>query len=68
MDFKEKVDKEFEGKTAAEILTAPISALQGVSENDARKMKESFGIDNVKEMADLKYYKIALAIKKEAGK
>ena len=41
------------------LLKAPISALQGISESDKDKMKEAFGIDNIKEMAQLKYYQRA---------
>ena len=41
------------------MLKAPISALQGISESDKDKMKEAFGIDNIKEMAQLKYYQRA---------
>ena len=50
------VIKAFEGKPAAELAKAPIYALQGVSEGDAAKMKEAFGIDTIAEMAALKYY------------
>lgn len=66
MDIKNIVDKAYEEKSLQEIAKAPIDALQGVSQNDAIKMKEAFGIDNVKEMANLKYYKWALEIKKRA--
>ena len=64
---KEMVIKKFENKTASELVKEPIFALQGVSEDDAKKMKNAFGIDNIQEMAELKYYKRALALKKEAG-
>lgn len=65
---KEMVVKKFENKSASELVGEAISALQGVSEEDAKKMKNAFGIDNIQEMAELKYYKRALALKKEAGK
>ena len=55
----DKVIKAFEGKSAAELANAPIFALQGVSEGDAEKMKEAFGIDTIREMANLKYYRRA---------
>ena len=54
-----KLIKAFEGKPAAELADAPIYALQGVSEGDAAKMKEAFGIDTIREMAALKYYRRA---------
>lgn len=61
-----KLCKAYEGKPAAELVKAPISALQGVSEGDAEKMKEAFGIDNIKEMAALKYYQRAKVLYAEA--
>ena len=53
---KDKLIKAFEGSSAAELAEAPIYALQGVSEGDALKMKEAFGIDTIREMAALTYY------------
>lgn len=61
-----KLIKAFEGKPAAELVNAPIYALQGVSEGDAAKMKEAFGIDNIKELAALKYYQRAKTLYAEA--
>ena len=43
---KDKLIKAFEGSSAAELAEAPIYALQGVSEGDALKMNEAFGIDS----------------------
>ena len=57
-----KLIKAFEGKPAAELADAPIYALQGVSEGDARKMKEAFGIDTIREMAELTYYRRACVL------
>lgn len=68
MISKDKLIKAYENKSADELIKAPISALQGVSEADAKKMKEAFGIDNIKEMANLKFYQRAKVIKEEAGK
>lgn len=56
---KEWLDKEYENVEIKKLLKAPISALQGISESDKDKMKEAFGIDNIKEMAQLKYYQRA---------
>ncbi|MBR2789562.1 MAG: hypothetical protein IKD70_02940 [Eggerthellaceae bacterium] len=57
-----KLIKAFEGKSAKELAGAPIYALQGVSEGDAAKMKEAFGIDTIREMAALKYYRRACVL------
>lgn len=62
----DKLIKSYEGKPASELVKAPIFALQGVSEGDAVKMKEAFGIDNIREMAALKYYQRAKAIARMA--
>ncbi|HPX32260.1 MAG TPA: hypothetical protein PLT36_02010 [Erysipelotrichaceae bacterium] len=62
---KNWLDKEYENKSAKQLLKAPIDALQGVSEKDKEKMKEAFGIDNIKEMANLKYFKRAKILYEE---
>lgn len=58
----EKVVKEFEGKTAKELIDAPVTALQGVSENDAEVLAR-LGIKTIKDMANFEWYRKALAIK-----
>ncbi len=68
MISKDKLDKAYEGKPARELVKAPIHALQGVSDGDTARMKEAFGIDNIREMAALRFYQRAKAIKAEADK
>ena len=67
MISKDKVVKKYEESSAKELLKAPIWALQGVSEADAELMKEAFGIDNIKEMANLNFYRRAKEIAKMAS-
>jgi len=62
MDISKAVDKAFEKKTFKEIADSPVSALQGVSEGDAQKLKEAFNVKTVKDLAKLKYVKWAQAI------
>ena len=62
MDIKNILDKEYEKKTLKEIVAAPVSALQGVSEGDAQKLKEAFHVKTVKDLAKLKYVRWAQAI------
>lgn len=62
MNIDKIVDKSYEGKSFQEIANAPVSALQGVSEGDAQKLKEAFGIDTVKELAENKFFQAAHAI------
>lgn len=61
-----KVDKAFEGKPVEEIAAAPVSALQGVSESDAVKLQEAFGIKTVKDLGTNKFFLWAQAIAKLA--
>lgn len=58
-DFHDKLIKKYEKKTATQVLKAPISALRGVSENDAELIKQAFNVKTVKAFANLKYIKWA---------
>ena len=57
----EILDKSFESKEYADLATNPVSAISGVSEDDAVLLKKAFGIDNVQELAENKYVAIAQA-------
>jgi hypothetical protein len=54
---------------AADILKAPVSALQGVSEGDADLLKQAFNIKTVGDLGKNKYFRAAqlLAQLSEAG-
>ncbi len=45
-----------------ELADCPVAALQGLSENAAQALKEAFGIDTVRELADNKFVRLAQAI------
>jgi hypothetical protein len=45
------VVKAYAGKTLSEIAEAPVAALKGVSETDAKKLEEAFGILTIRDMA-----------------
>ncbi len=62
MNIDNAVMKEHESKPLREIVKLPVNAIQGVSEGDAQKLKEAFGVDSIKELAELKYVKIAQAL------
>jgi len=62
MNINKCVDKAYEKKTLKEIANAPVDALQGVSENDAKLLKEAFKVKTVSDLAKLKYVKWAQAI------
>lgn len=52
----------FEGKSFEEMAKAPTHALQWVSENDAKHLKEAFNIKTISDMAHNKFFKWARAI------
>ncbi len=62
MNINKAVDKAYESKSLMEILSSPVSALQGVSDGDAKLLEEAFNVKTVKDLAELKYVKWARAI------
>jgi hypothetical protein len=56
------LDKAYENSSLAELLGAPVSALAGVSDGDAIKLKEAFGIDTVGELGRNRYIRAAVAL------
>ena len=62
MNINKAVDKAYEGKSLKELADAPVSALQGLSEGDAKLLAEAFNVKTVKDLANLKYVKWAQAI------
>jgi hypothetical protein len=63
------LDKEWENKSLAELLKAPVSALQGVSEGDADLLKQAFNVKTVGDLGKNKYFRAALLLTQlsEAG-
>lgn len=62
MNINKALDKAYEGKKLAELIDAPVDALQGVSENDAKLLAEVFNVKTIGDLANLKYVKWAQAI------
>jgi hypothetical protein len=56
------LDKAYEDASLAELLKAPASALSGVSDGDATKLKEAFGIDTIEELGRHKAIRLAVTI------
>ncbi|MCM3849220.1 hypothetical protein ND486_23760 [Pseudonocardia sp. DR1-2] len=65
-DIAGKVDKAYEDKSVAELADAPVDALQGVSEGDAKLLKEAFNITTVRDLGTNKFFLWAQAISKLA--
>jgi hypothetical protein len=57
-----KLDKDYEEKPIADLADAPVSALQGVSDEDAKHLKEAFNITTVRDLGTNKYFLWAQAI------
>lgn len=62
MNINKAVDKAYETKSLKEIAGSPVSALQGVSEGDAKLLADAFNVKTVRDFAELKYVKWAQAI------
>ncbi|MCL2214702.1 MAG: hypothetical protein FWC06_05765 [Treponema sp.] len=62
MNINKFVDKKFESMTLKQLVSAPVDALQGVSEGDAKLLKEAFNVKTISDLAKLKYVKWAKAI------
>jgi len=61
--LKEKyLDKEYETMSWIEVSNAPISAISGISKEDAVDLKQAFGIVTIKDLALNKYVVLAHGI------
>lgn len=62
------VDKEYQDKSLAELVDAPVAALAGVSERAATHLKEALGIKTIGELGRSQYFRAAMAITELAGR
>jgi hypothetical protein len=62
VNINNALDKAWEEKSFKEILDAPVSALSGVSDGDAEKLREAFHIKTVRDLATNKHFLRARAI------
>jgi len=62
MNINKFLDKKYEKMTLKELTAAPVDAIAGISEGDAKLLKEAFNVKTVKDLAKLKYVKWAQAI------
>ena len=61
-DLSKYLDKAYEDKTLQEVLSAPVSALAGVSDADAEHLKAAFNIKTVGDLGKNKYFVAAQAM------
>lgn len=58
--------KDYAYQPYVDILDAPVTAFKGVSDKMAKDLKDAFGIDTVRELAESKYFKWAKEIVEDA--
>jgi hypothetical protein len=56
------VEPAFHGKSFHELLAAPVSALYGIGEQQAKALREAFGVETIGQLAKLNFVKRAFAI------
>lgn len=61
-DLTKLVDKAYQDKALTEIVDAPVSALAGVSDGDAKLLKDAFGIITVGDLGRNPYFRTASAL------
>jgi hypothetical protein len=61
-DLAKVLDKAYEDKTLAELVDAPVSALAGVSDGDAKLLAEAFNIKTIGDLGRNKYFRAAEAL------
>ncbi len=61
-DLSQYLDSAYESSTLEEILAAPVSALAGVTDDDADALRRAFRIRNVGDLGKNKYFAIAQAL------
>jgi threonine aldolase len=61
-DLSKYLDKAYESSSLAEILAAPVSALAGVTEDDAENLRKAFRIKTVGDLGKNKYFLAAQAM------
>lgn len=67
MNIDTIVNEQFHGKTFGELVNAPISALRGIGEQQARSLADTLGVNTIGELAGLQVVNYAIAIKALAG-
>ena len=56
------LDKAYEGKNLTELVDAPVAALAGVSESDAKLLADAFNVKTIGDLGRNKYFRAAAAL------
>jgi hypothetical protein len=67
VDLAKLLDKAYEEKTLAELVNAPVSALAGVTEGDAKLLAEALNIKTIGDLGRNKFFRAAAAMVDLAG-
>lgn len=59
---RDRLDKAYENVDFSELVNAPVDALQGVTQRDARYLLKAFNVKTIGELAELKYARWAREI------
>lgn len=62
MNLDKGLDKAYESKSFADLLQAPVDALQGISQEKAEKVWKPLGVQTVQDLANCKYFQWAEAM------
>jgi hypothetical protein len=62
MNINKAVDKAYENKSITEVLDAPLSAFQGLSERQAELLTKSFRVKTIRKLGQLKVFHKAMVI------
>jgi hypothetical protein len=61
-DLTKVLDKAYENKALTELLDAPVAALAGVTDADAKLLGEAFNIKTIGDLGRNKYFRTAAAV------
>ncbi len=61
-DLDSILDKKYEDANLKDILNAPVSALEGVSDGDAELLKKAFNVQSVGDLGRNKFFRSAHAL------
>jgi hypothetical protein len=62
LGLEKKLMKAWEGKSAQELADAPVTVLEGLTEEDAELLNKAFGVKTVRDLAKQKHFRWAQAI------
>lgn len=62
MNINKVLDKAYEGKSLKEIVNAPVAAIEGISENDAKLLEQAFKVRTIGDLGRQKYFLWAQAL------